>query len=88
MGGGDYNRNFLYPVGGVEVVEMVEMMEIVPRNKYTRHLFFPPGFSESSNYKSSHSTLFIKNWSREGGLLQSPQVVGHHLLFLPLSGQV
>ena len=41
MGGGDYNRNFLYPVGGVEVVEMVEMMEIVPRNKYTRHPFFP-----------------------------------------------
>ena len=37
MGGGDYNRNLLYPIGGVEVVEMVEMMEIVPRNKYTRH---------------------------------------------------
>ena len=24
-------------MGGVEVVEMVEMMKIVPRNKYTRH---------------------------------------------------
>ena len=42
MGGGDYNRNFLYPVGGVEVVEMVEMMEIVPRNKYTRHHIVEP----------------------------------------------
>ena len=55
MGGGDYNRIFLYPVGGVKVVEMVEMMEIVPRNKYTRHLclshknlliFFIPSISK------------------------------------------
>ena len=38
MGGGDYNIYLLNPIGGVEVVKMVEMMEIVPKNKYTRHL--------------------------------------------------
>ena len=45
-------------MGGVEVVEMVEMMEIVPRNKYTRH-----PYEGEVGHDSGHSWPFTLGWA-------------------------